>query len=176
MTFGKYILTIAILVTSLSCLSQDNTRLDSIAKIKGVLQKDNIVATQGVGYAGMPSRHWYSFAYLLWLCTDEELVQMTYDSSPAVRLYSYIALVHKKYSNLPTIEKRLSLDTAQLSSIEGCILDKTAVAKGVASINNWYHEKSTNAIIMILQKDAVYRMNLYGDIIDKKSIRRYTIK
>lgn len=161
---------------SFSCFSQDKTRQDSIAAIKAVLQKDNIVATQGVGYAGMPSRHWYSFAYLLLLCSDEELVQMTSDSSPAVRLYSYIALVHNKYNNLTAIKNRLSADTASLSSFEGCILDKTTVAKGLASISNWYNEKSTTATIASLQKDETYRHNLYGDIVNKKPIRRYTIK
>jgi len=172
MTFCKYLLILAILAISVHCFSQDKTRTDSIVTLKAVLQQNNMVATQFVGNAGIPSRDWYCFAYLIYLCRNEELVQMTSDSSPAVRLYSYIALVHNKYTDLAPIKNRLSADTASLTSFQGCILESITVADGVASIDYWYHKESTITIIETLRKDEEYRNTLYIDIINKKPIRR----
>jgi hypothetical protein len=171
MIFYKHILTITFLATSLSGVSQSKTRFDSIAAIKTVLQKDNIIATRGVGYASMPSRHWYSFAYLLSVSTDEELLQLTYDSTPAVRLYSYIALTHSKYSEIKLVKDRLSNDTSELSTFEGCIFGTTTVSNGISTISNWYNEKSTTAIVTSIQNDPAYRRQLFSDIIHKKKIR-----
>jgi hypothetical protein len=122
MTFNRKILAIFIFLTPfLSFCQGEKARVDSIYKLKSIIQNNNIVASQGVGYAGMPSRHWYSFSFLLSLSTNDELLEMTYDSTAAVRLYAYIGLVHNKYSYLEIVKKRLLSDTAYLYSIEGCI-------------------------------------------------------
>ncbi|RYZ25884.1 MAG: hypothetical protein EOO10_17070 [Chitinophagaceae bacterium] len=176
MTLRFYIFFVLSLLLSVEGWSQlatnNKSRLDSLQKLKTVLRERNVVSSPLVGYAGGNSPYWHSFAFLTLLSNQAELLEMTHDKSPAVRLYGYIGLLHKKYVDTASVRKRLSSDTAQVVSFVSCVVDEITVAQGLEEIYNWYDEKRTAETIALIQTDQKYRTHLYRALIGWKPIKR----
>ena len=151
-----------------------SSRTDSIQILQSILRKGNFISSQGIGFANLPSRQWYSFAFLLSLSTNEELLQLTYDSSACLRLMGFIGLTYKSFVGIPEVKKRLTHDTTSLTSFAGCIIEKTTVAKGVNQISNWYSENSVNELLVALQTNREYKSQLFIDILRNRRIKNYS--
>jgi hypothetical protein len=177
MKYIRSIFIICSLLLSLFSYSQQQAkRIDSIQKLKLILQTDNVVSTQNVGYAALPSKYWYAFAYLLLMSDNEELLAMTHDSTAAIRFYAYIGLIHNKYSDISMVKTRLMQDSAGFVTFIGCVISGTTIESGTKSIEDWYNEKSTLEVLTRLGKDKKYRMRLFRDLVNPKGSVLYGVE
>lgn len=176
MKASLFLLLLCSLIVPLEVLSQPGTknraRVDSLQKLKDVIGKYNVVSPHMVGNVGGPSPYWHSFVLLTYLSSPTELLNMTYDRSPAVRLYGYIGLVHKKYADTTVVKNRLLLDTAIVLSFLSCVIDEITVAQGAEDICIWYDEERTAKAVTFIQTNNRYRSQLYRALVSGKPIKR----
>jgi hypothetical protein len=160
----------------MSCFSQRKQRLishsDTIQILRNIIEKGEMFGSIG-GYEIAPIRQWYSFVYLFSMSTNTELLQMTKDTSPYLRLYAYMGLYHNKYLQIEQLQNILSHDSSKVSALEGCVLYETTVGRGVLAIRNWYGEKPMNAVLKALQADPIYKRYLFIALQKNKRIKHY---
>lgn len=104
------------------------TRQDSINVLLTAIRKYNIFEPSWRGIAGTPSQQYYTFRFLEKLSTDAELLALTNDSIPCLRVYGYIALSARHYKQLGVIRNALLSDTSALSETRGCVTSATTVS------------------------------------------------
>jgi hypothetical protein len=160
------------LTLSLFSFSQQNKR-DTIKVLQEIVRHGNSISMPGLGYGSVPSRQWYSSAFLISLVTTDELVEMTRDANASLRLCAFIGLVYYNYSGLPTIRKSLSGDTTTIASYEGCIFGQTTVDYAVNHIEDWNSVKPMGQLLNKMNLDKVYRQELFDAIVHRKKIKRY---
>jgi hypothetical protein len=168
----KYLFNLILLTLSFSSFSQVSA-VDSIETLKEIVRHENSISMPGIGYGGVPSRQWYSSAFLISLVNPDELVQMINDTSASLRLYAFIGLVYNNYSELSSIKKQLSSDTTILRSFEGCIIDRTTVSYAVNHIEEWNAVHPMKKLLHKMSIDKIYRAELFEALVHKKKIRRY---
>jgi hypothetical protein len=171
----KVLMTVFILTISFSSFSQGEkrTHADSVSILKNIIKESATVSSSAVGFAGSPSRSWYGFAYLVSISIESELLAMTWDENPALRLYAYTGLVHKRYKNIDKVTQRLSRDKASVKTLSGCIMGTTTVNKALDNTGQWYHEEGITSFIDTLKKDKAYEGELFTALTLNKPIRRY---
>ena len=150
------------------------TKNDTIEVLQKIVRYENSISMPGVGYSGMPSRQWYSSAFLISLTTVDELRQMTKDTSASLKLCAYIGLVYYNYPEITLIRKHLSTDSTEISSLEGCVFDRTTVNYAVNHIEDWNIINPMRELLKVLEIDKNYRNELFSEIISGKKIKRYT--
>ena len=160
------------LTLSLFSFSQQN-KSDTIRVLQEIVRHGNSISMPGLGYSSIPSRQWYSSAFLISLATTDELIEMTRDTNASVRLCAFIGLVYYNYSGLPTIRKSLSGDTTTIASYEGCIFGETTVGYAVNHIENWNAVKPMGKLLDKMNLDKEYRQELFDAIVQRKKIKRY---
>jgi hypothetical protein len=177
MLLKRQIWVIFSLMTSVASSSQVAkcaiTHVDSIEVLKCILRKDNIVSTQTGGNWLSLIKPWHSFVLLLKLANTENLLQLVGDTSPCIRLYGYIGLVHNKYSSIADIRAKLERDTGKLTSISECLVSETTVGKGIHSIQMWYQETSVTSTLALFRKDPSYFEQVFSDVVNNRRIKSY---
>lgn len=150
------------------------SRMDTVFTIKKLIQEHSTVSSPGVGLVSSPSKYWYAFAYLAYLSTDEELVEMTNDNNTAIRIYAYLGLTYNNYLNIKSIKKRILKDKASVNTFFGCISGKDMdVASCIKNYNKYCNdESSTKKIFSLLKNSEEYRNQLYDELIIDKKISR----
>jgi hypothetical protein len=172
----RLLMAVFILTVSFSSFGQEgkkNTHTDSVTILKNIIKESTTVSSSAVGFAGSPSRSWYSFAYLVSIATESELLAMTRDTNPALRLYAYTGLVHKKYKNIDQVTQRLSRDKAFVKTLSGCIMGTTSVDKALHNTGEWYYEPAVSDFIKILKAGNTYRSELFTALSLNKPIKRF---
>ncbi len=168
----RHFLLVIFSIFTLTCYSQDKveliTKSDTIRLLQQIIREGKMISTSGVGVAGMPSKQWYSFAFLLSLVNKDQLFEMTKDTSACLRLHVYIGLLHLKYPNIDKVKSYLSTDTTRLSSIEGCLLGNTTVQTAITEINHWYVRREMSHFLTSIQTNHEYRKIVFDQIITRQ--------
>jgi hypothetical protein len=148
---------------------------DSVKALKKIITASNTLASAGVGFAGTPSPSWYSFAYLVSIANTNELLDMSRDDNPALRLYAFTGLLYKNYKHIDEVKKRMNADTAIVSVLSGCIMSLTTVAKAASTVE-WYSPKGIEGFIQAVKTDKVYGNELFRSLVNNRSIKRFATK
>lgn len=146
--------------------NKPSSHLDSVNALKKVINESNTVHGMYGGFAATPTRAWASFAYLVNVARESELLSMTKGNNPALRLYAYTALVHRKYKNIDRVKHRLLMDKSEVSTLSGCIMSATTVAEAIDKTGLWYHEEGMNDFLKAIKKDKKYRNQVYAALIN----------
>ncbi|MGV3611482.1 MAG: hypothetical protein ACO1N0_11060 [Fluviicola sp.] len=123
----KYLLLILTVIFTVSPNLFGQTVRPKIARIVKGIAKDNVLKSEGVGYAGVRTKQWDRFVALEGKATDEELISLTDHENEVVRCYSFHALVGRNTADLlPIVLKHLS-DTMKVNIFYGCIKSRKMV-------------------------------------------------
>ena len=149
----KYITTILLFlffyVNSVYC--QDHlilgTHNDTIARLKNLIVKDQLLSTPAISFDGSPSKPFYRFAYLLSIANREELALMVSDTSRYLRIYGYIGLLYKGHPDIKKIKRVLLNDSTMIVTISGCIVETMPITKAVNDIRPWYYKKGFDRLL-----------------------------
>jgi hypothetical protein len=80
-----------------------------------------------LGIPPQPSGQWNRYLSLSSLATNEELVVLTKHAIPTVRCYSFLSLVKREDPRICEVLQRLLSDTAEVSTVAGCIVVRKSV-------------------------------------------------
>lgn len=94
------------------------------------------VTTKGIGVGGETSKQYSRFVYLITLKNSDELLKLAEASSGCVRVYAYMGLLYKGYSQLKEIKNKLLKDQTQLNTRTGCMRETTMVNLLIKGIKN----------------------------------------
>jgi hypothetical protein len=159
---------------SANVLAQDKqvqSHADSLNTLKKIINRSTTVSAAGVGFAGAPAPAWYSFAYLVSIADTNELLAMTDDGNPALRLYAYTGLIHKKYNKIEDVKNKLLRDTAIVSIFSGCIIDRSTVAEALSGTAQWYYEPGLTNVIQAIRANKSFRNELFTSLAVGKQIK-----
>jgi hypothetical protein len=172
---GHLILFSAVMSLSLAADAQGKkyTHADSVNALKNIIGNSNTVSSSAVGFAGSPSNTWYAFAYLTTIATEKELLAMTEDKNPVLKLYAYTALVHKNYKRINRVKKQLSKDNTEVKTMSGCIIGTTTVAKAIEDTGEWYYAGSVEQFEKAIKKDKKYKKELYTALVNNTPVKRF---
>ena len=81
-----------------------------------------------VGFAGSYSEQYKNYDNLLASATDQDLLLLVKDESPAVRIYAFKALLAKNLELAASIFKDLKSDKTDIFTLEGCIGGQATVS------------------------------------------------
>jgi len=149
------------------------SRQDSIAALQQII-KEGTLSGSAVGFAGTPSRTWYSFAYLVSMAKPAELVTMTKSDNPVLRVYGYAGLAYLKDKQAATAQQLLAADTAKVHTISGCIVGEMNVSDAISQLEMWQSPVLLKDIIAKIHTDKKYRKNLFADLLANRPIKRET--
>jgi hypothetical protein len=88
--------------------------------------------SQYVGFAASYSEQYKNYDQLLASATDQDLLLLVKNQSPAVRIYAFKALISKNPKLAASIFKVLKSDDAQIFTLEGCIGGQATVGSVAA--------------------------------------------
>ena len=109
-----------------------SSQKDSVSIIVIALAKGNTYdETFTTGFAGSISKQFRLFEKLVLAATEQQLRDLTEHSNPVVRLYAYQALKRKNLIIPARILERFVNDSATITVIRGCILQKQQVRYGI---------------------------------------------
>lgn len=165
-----------VLATSVTVSAQGrkyHSHADSVHALKNIIGNSNTITSSAVGFAGSPSNTWYAFAYLTSIATEKELLEMTKDKNPVLKLYAYTALMHKNYKHINRVKRQLLKDDTEVKTLSGCIMGNTTVAKAVEDTGNWYYEGAIDEFEKAIRKDKKYKKELYASLINNKPVKRF---
>ena len=145
---------------------------DSVNVLKNIIVKSNTINSSAVGFAGAPSNSWYAFAFLATIATERELLAMTTDRSPVLRLYAYTALLHRKSGDTARVVKKLSSDHSTVHTLSGCIMNETRVSEAVNDVGIWYYPEALDNFRSSL-KDKKYKHELFQSLKGGKAVQRF---
>jgi hypothetical protein len=92
-----------------------------IQKLATDIAKDNVLKSEGVGFAGVRTEQWDRHEKLIKDATNSELLALTDNSNAVVRCYAFQALATRKEVDIfPVLLKHLS-DTSNIQTFFGCI-------------------------------------------------------
>ncbi|MBK9962980.1 MAG: hypothetical protein IPP06_17140 [Saprospiraceae bacterium] len=106
-------------LTVLSTLIGQTVRPE-IEKIVNGIAKDNVLKSEGVGYAGIRTDQWDRYIALKEHATNEELIALTDHKNGVIRCYSFEALATRKDSNIYSVLIKHLTDTAIIPTFQGC--------------------------------------------------------
>lgn len=171
------IVALTLLTISFAGLSQSSksllTRHDSIIALQQII-KNGRLSGSAVGFAGTPSRNWYSFVYLVSMAKPAELAAMTKSSNPALRVYAYAGLAYLKDKQAATAQQLLSADTAKVNTISGCIAEEMKVSDAISHLEMWQSPALLKDLIAKIRTDKKYSKNLFADLLANRPIKRET--
>lgn len=104
-----------------SDLTDNNKLPDSLNIIVGEMAHSGVYERGLVGIAGMPSQQDNRLDKIKQLASDSQLFVLIKNSSPIVRLYSFIALLDRHASIPSETVKRLLNDQSIIVSLNGCL-------------------------------------------------------
>jgi hypothetical protein len=163
-----------LLTTSVTVSAQGKkyrSHTDSVNALMNIIGNSNTITSSAVGFAGSPSNTWYAFAYLTSIATEKELLEMTKDKNPVLKLYAYTSLLHKNYKHIDKVKKQLSTDTTSVKTLSGCIMGNTTVAKAVEDPGTWYYSGSIDEFEKAIKKDKKYKKELYTALVNNKPVK-----
>lgn len=162
-----------LLTTSVAVNAQGkkyHSHADSVNALKNIIGNSNTITSSAVGLAGSPSNTWYAFAYLTSIATEKELLEMTKDKNPVLKLYTYTALMHKNSRHIDRVRRQLKKDTTQVKTLSGCIMGNTTVAKAMEDPGDWYYAGAIDEFQKAIRKDKKYKKELYSALINNKPV------
>jgi hypothetical protein len=174
---NRYIGLLAVLLTTSVAASAQgkkyHSHADSVNALKNIIGNSNTISSSAVGFAGSPSNTWYAFAYLTSIATEKELLEMTKDKNPVLKLYAYTALMHKNYKHINRVKKQLAKDDTEVKTLSGCIMGNTTVAKAAEDPGTWYYAGAIDEFEKAIKKDKKYKKELYTSLINNKPVKRF---
>ena len=150
-----------------------HSHADSVNALKNIIGTSNTVTSSAVGFAGSPSNTWYAFAYLTGIATEKELLEMTKDKNPVLKLYAYTTLMHKNYKHIDRVKRQLMKDDTEVKTLSGCIMGNTTVAKAAEDPGHWYYAGAVDEFQKAIRKDKKYKKELYSSLISNKPVKRF---
>jgi hypothetical protein len=119
------------------------TRIDSIEAIKQSMRNNSLVSTAYIGLSFKVSFQYSRFLFLLHYLDENDFYELSNDSNPSVRVYSYMALLYLNSNRAKSVRKRLIHDYSETDIQHGCISDRWLVSKVVREIKLWWYGKSS---------------------------------
>lgn len=104
------------------------TSKDSLATTVQRIADINKYESQYVGFAGSYSEQYKNFDRLLRCVTEQDLILLVKNKNPAVRVYSFKALITKNKKLAASIYEVLQSDDAPIFTLEGCIGGQATVS------------------------------------------------
>ncbi len=98
-----------------------------IVNLVSAIEKENIIKSEGIGFAGAKNEQWQRYLTLKEKATNEELLQLCKHPNGVIRCYSFLAATTRNNINLfPTLLQHLT-DTALVSLYQGCTINSIMV-------------------------------------------------
>ncbi|HSZ86062.1 MAG TPA: hypothetical protein VK787_08515 [Puia sp.] len=120
----KLLVTVTFILISIGGISQQETilksRLDSIEYIKNEMRKDRQVTSYATSYDAKISKQYLRFLFLLETMNNNELLELTKDSSGCLRVYAYACLDYNRYKGIKKIKSVLMQDTSLVPVMINC--------------------------------------------------------
>lgn len=153
------------------CGAQNRT--DSLQNIKELIIKHGTVSAPGVGLFFSPSKYWFAFGFMTYIATDEELNDMLNENNSALKVYSYLGLLQKNYSNIKSIKKRIFKDSESVNTFFGCISGREMNIPNCIKyyLKHAHYSSYMISLLNALKKNENYRNKLFDDLISDREIK-----
>ena len=119
----KFITFILIITSQISFAQQTNLR-QALNTIVTPMADDNMYKSASIGYGAAKTKQWKRFVELKKIATDEELILLTDNDSPAVRCYAFQALIERENPATFDILLKHLTDNETIQSFQGMIVKK----------------------------------------------------
>jgi hypothetical protein len=140
-----------------------NSRADSIEFVKSRMRQNGEIQSYAFGVSGQVSMQFQGFVYLTQTLSVEELALLQSDSSMVLQIYSYAALVHKRYKHTKEILAKFRSDSTLVPVMMGCGGGNMNTWAIVNDLSGFYNRKAFNQILRDkYQQQEAWQKRLFG--------------
>lgn len=169
-TLLKILIIKPLLLYPILVLGQDKSISDSVKNLCDQIAKDSILESEYIGSMGLPSKQWKRFNCLKSIANDSIFLELVNHSSPTVRAYAFLGLMHKNPSLFMKALRENEQDTVYVKFLNGCIGGSEQVY--FYALKNGYHYLNKNTSKKLNHQDYIYLENNYL-IYEEKLMQRY---
>jgi hypothetical protein len=143
---------------------QPGTRQDTLVYLQHIIKNQGMLTSERVGFAGSPSRSWYSLILLSGIATQNELTVMTRDKNPVVRISAFLALNISNGRIAPSVNRRILKDKAVVRTLTGCLASDMTVAAIAKNPTRWYDADAASAMVSNIKNVRKFRKDIFEQL------------
>lgn len=123
-----------------SSISRDDVSFDTtiVESIAQEISKHGEVHNSMIGYGASRSKQYMRSLHLAAYSSQSQLLKFAQDTSPALRVISAIALIHRKDPNASFVREHLSSDTNRVTYVSGCMAGDSRVCYVLDRELQWF--------------------------------------
>ena len=134
---------------------------DSVEIVKALMRKTGSVTSYATGYAGIQSRQFQRFVYLVDHLNPEHFLEITRDTSTCLRIYAYAGLTYCRYKKISLIKQQFKNDSTLIPFMTGCVGGNRRASEIVFKLQQWYSKKAVEFTLREQTRDRTFWYSNY---------------